>query len=115
PEGGAVTSAPLGWALDRWPHPHAHQVIKGRVCLCLSSPWLTPSFERTGRSPLRTVLATFMAHGSPPYIRACLTSGSLPAWSLSWHSTHNTSVLRFRAIISRCHVCVPCLIFASFL
>src|SRR5215510_12669853 len=54
PEGGAVTSAPLGWALDRCPHPHAHQVIKGRVCLCLSSPWLTPSFERTGRSPLRT-------------------------------------------------------------
>ena len=54
PEGGAVTSAPLGWAWDRGPHPHAHQVIKGRVCLCLSSPWLTPSFERTGRSPLRT-------------------------------------------------------------
>jgi hypothetical protein len=64
-EGGAITSAPLRWELDRCPHPHAHQVIKGRVCLCLSSPWLTPSFERTGRSPLRTGRATFTASGSP--------------------------------------------------
>src|SRR5438105_12131500 len=43
-------------------------VIKGRVCLCLSSPWLIPSFERTGRSPLRTVLAPFSAHGSPSLV-----------------------------------------------
>jgi hypothetical protein len=49
-EGGAVSNAPLGWELDTCPHPHAHQVIKGRVCLCLSSPWLVPSFERTGHS-----------------------------------------------------------------
>src|SRR5262249_26661228 len=33
PEGGAVTSAPLGWALDRCPHPHAQQVIKGSMYL----------------------------------------------------------------------------------
>src|SRR3989449_9038552 len=57
-EGGAVTSAPLGWVLDRCPHPHVHQVIKGRVCLCLSSPWLALSIERTGRSTHRTGLDT---------------------------------------------------------
>jgi len=28
-EGGAITSAPLGWELDGGPHPHAHQVLKG--------------------------------------------------------------------------------------
>src|SRR5262249_58153055 len=114
-EVGAIIRAPLRWELDVCPHPHAQQVIKGSKNLWLPSPWSAPSFGRTDHSPLRTVLATFMAHGSPPYIRACLTSGSVPAWSLSWHSTHNTSVLRFRAIISRCHVCVPFLIFASFL
>jgi hypothetical protein len=59
PEGGAVTPAPLGWAWDRCPPPHAHQVIKGRVGLCLASPWLAPSFERTGRSPPRTVRAPY--------------------------------------------------------
>ena len=58
-EGGAVTSTPLGWELDESPHPHIHLVIKGRVCLCLSSPWIAPSFERTGHSPLRTQHASF--------------------------------------------------------
>jgi hypothetical protein len=63
-EGGAITSTPLGWELDESPHPHAHPVIKDRVCLCLSSPWIAPSFERTGRSPLRTVLTRHRVHGS---------------------------------------------------
>ena len=58
-EGGAITSTPLGWELDDSPHPHVHPVIKGRVRLCLSSPWIAPSFERTGRSPLRTQHASF--------------------------------------------------------
>jgi hypothetical protein len=56
-EGGAITSTPLGWELDDSPHPHLHPVVKGCVCLCLSSPWMAPSFERTGHSPLRTGLA----------------------------------------------------------
>jgi hypothetical protein len=56
-EGGAITSTPLGWELDDSPHPHVHPVIKDCVCLCLSSPWIDPSFERTGRSALRTVHA----------------------------------------------------------
>ncbi len=60
-EGGAVTSTPLGWELDDSPHPHIHLVIKGCVCLCLSSPWIAPSFERTGHSPFQTERATFTA------------------------------------------------------
>src|SRR5205085_1673823 len=86
PEGGAVTSAPLGWALDRCPHPHAHQVIKGRVCLCLSSPWLIPSFERTGRSPRRTGRDT---------CRIIRLSGFLVSltWAY-WHGCHHDSVCR---------------------
>src|SRR6266446_6951442 len=35
-----------------------------------------------------------MAHGSQPYIKTCLTSGSVPACSLSWHSTQSTSRCR---------------------
>lgn len=65
PEGGALTSASLGWELDYCPHPHVQQVIKDCVCLCLSFPWVTPSFERTGHSPLRTQRASFPALGSP--------------------------------------------------
>ena len=60
-EGGAVTSTPLGWEWDESPHPHVHPVIKDRVCLCLSSPWMAPSFERTGHTPLRTARAGFPA------------------------------------------------------
>jgi hypothetical protein len=63
-EGGAITSTPLGWELDESPHPHVHPVIKDRVCLCLSSSWITPSFERTGRSPLRTGRESFPSSGS---------------------------------------------------
>jgi len=58
-EGGAVTSTLLGWELDESPHPHIHPVIKGCVCLCLSSPWTAPSFERTSRTPLRTARMSF--------------------------------------------------------
>src|SRR5262249_34824460 len=28
-EGGAVSSTPLGWELDGYPHPLGHQVVKG--------------------------------------------------------------------------------------
>ena len=55
------------------------KLSKGSKNLRLPSPWSAPSFGRTDHSPPGTVLATFMAHGSPPYIRACLTSGSVPA------------------------------------
>ena len=58
-EGGAVTSAPLEWELDLVRTHTIHPVIKGYACLRLSSPWMTPSFERTGRSPLRTGRDTY--------------------------------------------------------
>ncbi len=64
-EGGAFTSTPLGWELDDRPHPHVHPVIKDRVCLCLSSPWIAPSFERTGHTPLRTGRDCFQSYSSP--------------------------------------------------
>jgi hypothetical protein len=90
-EGGAITSTPLGWELDESPHPHAHPVIKDRVCLCLSSPWIAPSFERTGRSPLRTVHPRFprVRLSTLPYA-FLLRSARVPACSSSWHLTHSS-------------------------
>src|SRR5262249_24051708 len=49
PEGGS-------WTRVRTHTPS--KVSKVLMNLWLPSPWITPSFGRTGRSPLRTVLAT---------------------------------------------------------
>ena len=47
-EGGAVTSASLGWELDISPHPHVHPVIKGSNAAFASHPlgFLQVSRER---------------------------------------------------------------------
>jgi hypothetical protein len=89
-EGGAVTSAPLGWELDGGPHPHTHQVVKGCAGLRLSSPWVMPSFERTGHSPLRTGRTPCSVYGSPSldnvleavlFNRAAFACPPFPAWN----------------------------------
>ena len=77
-EGGAVTSAPLEWELDLVRTHTIHPVIKGYACLRLSSPWMTPSFERTGRSSLRTVRVPFDTHGSPFDLARLIHEGSVP-------------------------------------
>jgi len=50
-EGGAITSAPLRWALDRGPHPHAHQVLKGSGEPLAPIPLDRSKFRENGSQP----------------------------------------------------------------
>jgi hypothetical protein len=86
-EGGAVTSTLLGWELDESPHPHIHPVIKGCVCLCLSSPWMAPSFERTSRTPqeLLVKVSPLAAQALPtPACRRGFTPVNPWLWTWAW-------------------------------
>src|SRR6266481_6253292 len=50
-EGGAITSAPLRWALDRGPHPHAQQVLKGSGEPLAPIPLDRSKFRENGSQP----------------------------------------------------------------
>ena len=50
-EGGTLSSSPLGWELDRCPHPLEHQVITGDSLTFASHPLGYPKFRENGSQP----------------------------------------------------------------